>query len=537
MHCVLYARVSTDKQAEKDLSIPAQLQAMREYAAARGWRVAEEFVEPGASGTTAQRRELQRLLERVCGGEPPVGVVLLHKLDRVARNLEDHVSIRARLKAAGARLVSVVENVDESASGQLIENIMASIAQFYSVNLADEVRKGMRQKVLKGGWPHQPPRGYVVVRERGVRRSHVEAHPREGPLIRQAFEQYATGGYSTKALAAKLAEQGVTSRSGGPMSPSHLRGLLSNVFYAGRLRWADLDVEGSHPPLVPQALFDRVQIALSLKHRARTSRPGPDEFFLRGLAICAGCRGHMTAERHEGRWGYYRCGRNAYRKELCRARFCNAERAHGDIKRICGQVRLPKAIAESLRSEVEREIDRRIASRASERSAVEAERAKAIEKEIRLTEAFASGDVSAEAYGKLAAEGRKRRDELSVLLGRRLPSRLEAIEAADGILRLATSVADLYAAVRGARRQELLQAVFSCFVLGPEGVVGFTLNPPFDQISRHVEEPRGAAREALVGSIAGAGLASPRTSAATGPPEATGSNGSRGTAPPAGLTA
>src|SRR5688572_17027623 len=104
MNCVLYARVSTDKQAEKDLSIPAQLEAMRDYAHQHNWIVIEEFIEPGASATTADRRELQRLLARVKETDPKVEAVIVHKLDRMARNIEDHVAIRAALKREGVRL-------------------------------------------------------------------------------------------------------------------------------------------------------------------------------------------------------------------------------------------------------------------------------------------------------------------------------------------------------------------------------------------------------------------------------------------------
>src|SRR5687767_13164753 len=104
MNALIYARVSTDKQAEKDLSIPAQLQAMRDYARGHDWRIVEEFIEPGASATTADRPQLQRLLLRVKDGQPKVDVVLVHKLDRLARSMEQHVTIRALLKRAGARL-------------------------------------------------------------------------------------------------------------------------------------------------------------------------------------------------------------------------------------------------------------------------------------------------------------------------------------------------------------------------------------------------------------------------------------------------
>jgi DNA invertase Pin-like site-specific DNA recombinase len=245
MNCILYARVSTDKQAEKDLSIPAQLRLMRDYARQHEWKITEEFVEPGASAKTADRPILQRLLSRVRDADPKVNVVLVHKIDRLARNVYDHAAIKALLTANDVRLASVVENVDDSVSGQLIENIMASLAQFYSGNLSEEVKKGMRQKVLKGGWPHKPPRGYVPAKNSTTKADSVEVHPREGPLIRRAFELYATGFYSMRALADRLAKEGLVASNGRAIPQAHIRIFLTNPFYVGRLRWQELDLPGN----------------------------------------------------------------------------------------------------------------------------------------------------------------------------------------------------------------------------------------------------------------------------------------------------
>src|SRR5262249_8764949 len=146
MNCLIYARVSTEQQAERELSIPAQLKASREYAAKQNWTVVEEFVEPGVSARTASRPVLQAMLRR-CKALPKVDVVLVHKIDRLARSVHDHALIRFQLKQQHIKLASVVENVDDSVSGQLVENIMASIAEFYSANLGEEVKKGMRMLV------------------------------------------------------------------------------------------------------------------------------------------------------------------------------------------------------------------------------------------------------------------------------------------------------------------------------------------------------------------------------------------------------
>ncbi len=484
MNAVLYARVSTDKQAEKELSIPAQLQAMRDYSGQHGWTVLEEFVEPGASAKTAERPVLKQLLARCKRTESPrPEIVLVHKIDRLARNVYDHATIKALLKQLGIRLASVAENMDDTVSGELVENIMASIAQFYSANLADEVRKGMRQKVLKGGWPHKPPRGYVVVRDPDSTSSHVELHPNESPLIRAAFELYVTGWYSVEAITLRLAQQGVVSSSGGPISQTYMLNLLKNPFYAGRVRWGELNVSGNHTALISFELFEKVQGVIKAKYRHPGIKGSISGFPLRGVAICGTCRGHMTAERHDGRWGYYRCGRNAYRKELCRAKFCNADRAHQGVERICKQVRLSRAVAEEIRDAGLRLIDERIATTRERRAALDAQQAELLEQEMKLTELFTAGDLSGDAYKSKGTNLRARRAKVLDELSASHVTREQLIAAVDEMLRLATSLWDLYQQLSDAKRSDLLRSVFAAIVLGPEGVVGFTLRPPFDRVA------------------------------------------------------
>src|SRR5258707_14187478 len=108
MNCLIYARVSTEKQADKELSIPAQLQAMRQYAKERNWSILEAFVEAGASARTAERPVLRELLSRCRDHQQTtVDVVLVHKIARLARNLADHVAIKALLKQRAINLAPV----------------------------------------------------------------------------------------------------------------------------------------------------------------------------------------------------------------------------------------------------------------------------------------------------------------------------------------------------------------------------------------------------------------------------------------------
>ncbi len=173
MNALIYLRVSTREQAEKGdsaegYSIPAQREACLRHCAEQGWNVSDEFIDAGESARSADRPNLKAMLARVAQGD--ISAVVVHKIDRLARNIEDHVAIRAALRKAGVALVSVTENIEETASGKLVEGIHALMAEFYSANLASEVKKGMAQKAKQGGWPGKAPIGYLRARKGGRER-------------------------------------------------------------------------------------------------------------------------------------------------------------------------------------------------------------------------------------------------------------------------------------------------------------------------------------------------------------------------------
>jgi site-specific DNA recombinase len=169
---------------------------------------------------------------------------VVHKLDRLARNMEDHVAIRALLRRRGVALVSITENVEETASGRLVEGIHALMAEFYSANLAAEARKGMAEKAKQGGWPHQAPIGYLNKRASlgGRRVAFIVPDPERADLVRSAFQLYAAGGHSVAQLTDELAERGLRGRGRcdrpeKPLAVSSVADLLANPVYAGMVQW------------------------------------------------------------------------------------------------------------------------------------------------------------------------------------------------------------------------------------------------------------------------------------------------------------
>lgn len=144
MNAVIYARFSSDKQTED--SIEAQVRACREYAAAHGMNVADIYADEAISGKgskTAQRRQYQRLL-RDCG-KGLFSVILIHKYDRIARNLGEHVNLEARLKEKGVQLIATSQDFGSTNEAKIMRALMWSLSEYYIDNLAQETKKGLRE--------------------------------------------------------------------------------------------------------------------------------------------------------------------------------------------------------------------------------------------------------------------------------------------------------------------------------------------------------------------------------------------------------
>ena len=302
-NALAYARVSTKEQAEKGLSIPAQLKAIREYANSHGFRILEEYVDEGESARTSDRPEFLKMIKR-CQKDKTIDAVIVHKIDRFSRNNIDFYAYKAILKKEGVRLLSVTENIDENPSGEFIENVLVAMAQFYSRNLAEEVLKGMKEKFERGEWPNKAPLGYKNVRdEKG--HSEVVEGKNTSYLIKQMFRLYATGQYSLGSLSEEMAKRGLKTKNGKPLSAESVKHILQNKFYIGIMEMWGEQVKGKHKPIIDESLFNQVQNILA-ERKITQDKWQKRDFLLRGLVYCQNCKRRLTAEVHP-RGEYYRC--------------------------------------------------------------------------------------------------------------------------------------------------------------------------------------------------------------------------------------
>ena len=354
----IYARVSTREQArtgggEEGYSIPAQREACKDKARQLDAAVTGVYVDAGESAKTANRPDLQRMLRDVTKQRPTY--VIVHKIDRLARNREDDIAINLALKKAGTTLVSCTENVTDTPSGRFLYNIMADMAQFYSDNLAQEVLKGLVAKARDGGTPHRAPLGYLHKREylNGAMTSWVELDPERAPLVRWAFERYATGDWTVVDLFFALSEKGLTTRP-GPSTPvrevsvNTLHKVLRNPYYLGVVTYQGVTYEGKHEALIDPELWLRVQDMLTA-HAHAGEKDRKHTHYLRGTIFCGQCGARLVFSRNTGNGGAYDsfvCTKKRTRSANCPRPAIRLEKIEHGIAAFYGRFQLtPAAIA------------------------------------------------------------------------------------------------------------------------------------------------------------------------------------------------
>ena len=321
MNGIIYCRVSSKEQTQ-GTSLESQESACREYARAKNITIKSVFIEQGESAKFADRTKLLELIEYSRKNKGEIHALLVWKVDRFARNVADHYSIKGTLMKYGVRIISVTEPIDANPEGRLMETILAGFAQFDNDIRAMRTVQGMRRKIHEGIFPFRPPLGYKSASDRGEKKTQPDV-PDEPTfaLLQRAWKALATGGYTKAELRRLMTNWGISTRF-GQMSSQGLDGLFQNKYYAGLLvdPWSGDEFEGRHKPMVTREEFARVQQVIARRTRSEAHLKYHPEFFLRGLVRCAGCNAYLTGAFSRGRsrrYPYYFChGRScgAYKK-------------------------------------------------------------------------------------------------------------------------------------------------------------------------------------------------------------------------------
>lgn len=312
-----YARYSTSMQREE--SIMAQQRAMRAYCADHGWIIVKNYVDEAYSATTDKRPQFQQMISDSANKE--FDIVLVHKLDRFARNRYDSCMYKHKLRKNGVRLCSVLEHIDNTPESILLEGLLESINEFYSANVARECSKGMRENALQclhnGG---SPGLGYDVDNTQ-----HIIINEEEAKIVTRIFGLYLSG-YNAKDIAKMLNEEGYTSKAGNPFKDCSIYCILKNEKYTGvyifnRAEAKGYDhkrnsnrskppeeiirIEGGIPAIISREVWESVQNVF--KHKGQRLYNTKTLYLLSSKIYCGvcGCKMHGTIRHRRGADPFY----------------------------------------------------------------------------------------------------------------------------------------------------------------------------------------------------------------------------------------
>lgn len=305
----IYLRVSTGRQADEGWSLDSQEKFCKRYADDNGYNVVDVFREEGKSGTKIDRPALKEMLER-CQSDKNVKAVLVQETDRLARNTQDHLTIKAILKKEGIKLISVAQPMlDDSPEGVMMDTILSGINQFYSDLNSRKTKKGMLERFNNGWWPAMAKLGYLNEEVNGEKV--ITKDPLKWYLIQEALRMYLKGNYSAQEVLDTIYSKGLTSRYGKKIAHSVMISILKDPFYAGIMKWGGEEKTGKHEPMITPEEHRRI-LNIMADHNNHASRRRIYDFLLRGFVFCDICQHRYVGEKRKKKnIDYYHCSTSA----------------------------------------------------------------------------------------------------------------------------------------------------------------------------------------------------------------------------------
>jgi site-specific DNA recombinase len=299
---VLYLRVSTPEQADP-LNLTNQENGCRRLADQRGIVVREVILGPGESGRRADRPSFVKLLSYCKAHRNRIGYVIVESLSRFARNVADQSSAISELRENGISLLSVAEpNVDNTAAGRMAAGVHGVFNQYFSDALSEKMKERSAASVRAGRWPWAAPVGFLndLKQNNGA---NIKPDPPTASLVREAFELYATGGYTKIQVLKFISDKGLRTKRGQKLSAQTLDAMLRKPIYAGWVYSSGVParVKGLHDPIVSQEIFETVQRVLSGRQLiAAPKRKHNPAFPLKHFVKCGTCGTPLTGGMNKG---------------------------------------------------------------------------------------------------------------------------------------------------------------------------------------------------------------------------------------------
>jgi site-specific DNA recombinase len=417
----LYARKSTDVEDKQVLSIDAQLNELREFAEREQIHIVAELIEK-QSAKTPGRPIFNAMLERIEAGEAN-GILAWHP-DRLARNSVDGGRIIYMLDTGKINTLKFPRSwFENTPQGKLMLHSEFGFSKYYVDSLSENTKRGLREKVRRGEYPGCASIGYL----NDYRTKRITIDRERAPLVKEAFERYATGEVTLDDLRHFFAEHNVHTRNQKMLTRGHITKMLTNPFYYGHFRYAGDVHEGKHEPLISKRLFDEAQAVLKSRYKwSRNHTPVKAKAFL-GLLHCSTCGGAITAEVQKGHI-YYRCTKKSRSTVWCLQPYIREEDLDKEISDLLKPYSLRADWADEMLTRVKEEKQQ---GTQSARFLAEQKRAEIAKLNLRLQtllDSFLDGIIDREEYVAEKSKGMSQKKSLEEQTNALLKGRADWLE-------------------------------------------------------------------------------------------------------------
>ena len=424
MRTALYVRVSSDRQ-DVDLSVAAQLKALREYAAKNDHAVVREFIDEAESGRTSYRPQFRQMIAMARQTDRPFDLILVYKYSRFTRNREDSIVYKALLKKSGVQLFSITEPLEDTAMGRFMQSIIECLDEFYSENLGEEVTRGMRESASRGFYLcSRAPYGYrrIKVNDGGKERTKLDIDEFQSQVVVSIFEGVVNGKGLIE-IAKELNSKGIAGPKGNSWGKTTVHNILSNEIYTGTMIWGQHSKRGlppvradnACPMIVDRETFRRAQDLLRARSFARVHPQRiSSQYLLSGIARCGHCGRALTGvEAKSGKFTYYVCG-TLIRKgaQSCPSRYLNARKLEELVVEKIKDHVLPPAKLVRLARMVTEELNRNVATYEGEIRTIDSAIVDVAARLVRLYDALETGKISIDLLAPRLRELKERQDKL-----------------------------------------------------------------------------------------------------------------------------
>ncbi len=308
MNVVIYARYSSHNQTEQ--SIEGQIAVCTEFAKRNNYTIIGEYIDRAMTGTNDNRPQFLKMIDD--SNQKLFQGVLVYQLDRFARNRYDSAINKSKLKKNGVRVFSAKENISEDASGVLMESVLEGMAEYYSVELSQKVKRGMKinaEKCLYNGGI--PPLGYKIDNNKKF-----QIDENNAKIVKKIFEMYSNG-YIMADIIRYLNEKNIKTSYGNEFNKNSIRTILTNKKYIGIYCYKEQEIKNGVPRIISDDIFEKVQKMLKINKKAPARAKA--EYLLTTKLFCGTCKEMMvgicgtsaTKMVHH----YYSC--NGKRKHIC----------------------------------------------------------------------------------------------------------------------------------------------------------------------------------------------------------------------------